>query len=45
MTYFRTLLFSGIVGSAGGSLGPEAPLVQINGSVGSWIAEQAKDDG
>ena len=28
--------------SAGGSLGPEAPLVQINGSVGSWIAEKLK---
>lgn len=26
--------------TAGGSLGPEAPLVQINGSVGSWIAEK-----
>lgn len=24
--------------TAGGSLGPEAPLVQINGSIGSWIA-------
>ncbi|MEO1620321.1 MAG: chloride channel protein [Cyanobacteria bacterium J06632_3] len=28
--------------TAGGSLGPEAPLVQINGSVGSWIAEKLK---
>ncbi|MEM9090342.1 MAG: chloride channel protein [Cyanobacteria bacterium P01_F01_bin.53] len=26
--------------TAGGSLGPEAPLVQINGSVGSWISEK-----
>ena len=26
--------------TAGGSLGPEAPLVQINGSIGSWIAEK-----
>lgn len=26
--------------SAGGSLGPEAPLVQINGSTGSWIADK-----
>ncbi|MBT9312798.1 chloride channel protein [Leptothoe kymatousa] len=26
--------------TAGGSLGPEAPLVQINGSLGSWIAEK-----
>ncbi|MEO0768987.1 MAG: chloride channel protein [Cyanobacteria bacterium J06649_4] len=26
--------------TAGGSLGPEAPLVQVNGSVGSWIAEK-----
>ncbi|MGB2923868.1 MAG: chloride channel protein [Limnothrix sp.] len=24
--------------TAGGSLGPEAPLVQINGSIGSWLA-------
>lgn len=28
--------------TAGGSLGPEAPLVQINGSVGSWIAGKLK---
>ncbi|NEQ67256.1 MAG: chloride channel protein [Symploca sp. SIO1B1] len=28
--------------TAGGSLGPEAPLVQINGSIGSWIAEKLK---
>ncbi|MEM6716261.1 MAG: chloride channel protein, partial [Cyanobacteria bacterium P01_C01_bin.147] len=26
--------------TAGGSLGPEAPLVQINGSLGSWIADK-----
>ncbi|MEB3341528.1 chloride channel protein [Okeania sp.] len=26
--------------TAGGSLGPEAPLVQINGSFGSWIADK-----
>ena len=26
--------------TAGGSLGPEAPLVQINGSLGSWLAEK-----
>lgn len=26
--------------TAGGSLGPEAPLVQINGSLGTWIAEK-----
>lgn len=26
--------------TAGGSLGPEAPLVQINGSLGSWMAEK-----
>ncbi|MGD1903639.1 MAG: chloride channel protein [Geitlerinemataceae cyanobacterium] len=26
--------------TAGGSLGPEAPLVQINGSIGSWIAQK-----
>ncbi len=25
---------------AGGSLGPEAPLVQINGSMGSWLAQK-----
>ncbi|MBP0018299.1 MAG: chloride channel protein [Cyanobacteria bacterium SBLK] len=28
--------------TAGGSLGPEAPLVQINGSLGSWLAEKLK---
>ena len=28
--------------TAGGSLGPEAPLVQINGSIGSWVAEKLK---
>ena len=28
--------------TAGGSLGPEAPLVQINGSIGSWISEKLK---
>ena len=28
--------------TAGGSLGPEAPLVQINGSLGSWISEKLK---
>ena len=28
--------------TAGGSLGPEAPLVQINGSVGSWIAKRLR---
>ncbi|MEM1367739.1 MAG: chloride channel protein [Cyanobacteria bacterium P01_H01_bin.15] len=28
--------------TAGGSLGPEAPLVQINGSLGSWLAERLK---
>ena len=28
--------------TAGGSLGPEAPLVQINGSLGSWIAAKLK---
>lgn len=28
--------------TAGGSLGPEAPLVQINGSLGSWIADKLK---
>ncbi len=26
--------------TAGGSLGPEAPLVQVNGSLGSWLAEK-----
>jgi H+/Cl- antiporter ClcA len=26
--------------TAGGSLGPEAPLVQVNGSIGSWLAEK-----
>lgn len=26
--------------TAGGSLGPEAPLVQVNGSLGSWIADK-----
>ena len=28
--------------TAGGSLGPEAPLVQINGSVGSWLSAKLK---
>ena len=28
--------------TAGGSLGPEAPLVQINGSLGSWLADKLK---
>ncbi|MEM9541195.1 MAG: chloride channel protein [Cyanobacteria bacterium P01_E01_bin.42] len=28
--------------TAGGSLGPEAPLVQVNGSLGSWLAEKLK---
>ncbi|MGK7889580.1 MAG: chloride channel protein [Leptolyngbyaceae cyanobacterium] len=28
--------------TAGGSLGPEAPLVQINGSTGSWIADKLR---
>ena len=26
--------------TAGGSLGPEAPLVQINGSLGSWLGDK-----
>jgi len=26
--------------SAGGSLGPEAPLVQVTGSVGTWLADR-----
>lgn len=26
--------------TAGGSLGPEAPLVQVNGSLGSWLADR-----
>ncbi len=28
--------------TAGGSAGPEAPLVQINGSFGSWLGEKLK---
>ena len=28
--------------TAGGSLGPEAPLVQINGSLGSWLSDKLK---
>lgn len=28
--------------AAGGSLGPEAPLVQVTGSTGSWIGKQLK---
>lgn len=28
--------------TAGGSAGPEAPLVQINGSFGSWLADKLK---
>ena len=26
--------------TAGGSLGPEAPLVQVNGSLGSWLGDR-----
>jgi H+/Cl- antiporter ClcA len=25
--------------SAGGSLGPEAPMVQVTGSLGTWVAD------
>ncbi|MEO1447066.1 MAG: chloride channel protein, partial [Cyanobacteria bacterium J06635_11] len=28
--------------SAGGSAGPEAPLVQVNGSFGSWLGDRLK---
>ena len=28
--------------TAGGSLGPEAPLVQINGSLGTWLGDKLK---
>lgn len=28
--------------SAGGSAGPEAPLVQVNGSLGSWLGDRLK---
>src|SRR5690606_37140080 len=31
--------------SSGGSLGPEAPLVQVTGSTGSWIARKLKFKG
>lgn len=31
--------------SSGGSLGPEAPLVQVTGSTGSWIAKKLKFKG
>lgn len=31
--------------AAGGSLGPEAPLVQVTGSTGSWIAKKLKFKG
>ncbi len=28
--------------TSGGSAGPEAPLVQVNGSIGSWLGERLK---
>ncbi len=31
--------------SAGGSAGPEAPLVQITGSFGTWVADRLKLEG
>lgn len=31
--------------SSGGSLGPEAPLVQVNGSIGTWVARKFKMKG
>ncbi|MBW4577605.1 MAG: chloride channel protein [Aphanothece sp. CMT-3BRIN-NPC111] len=31
--------------SAGGSAGPEAPLVQVTGSFGSWVADRLKLEG
>jgi len=31
--------------SAGGSAGPEAPLVQVTGSFGTWVAERLKIEG
>lgn len=34
------LLTSLISISAGGSLGPEAPLVQVTGSLGTWVADR-----
>jgi H+/Cl- antiporter ClcA len=34
------LLTSLISISAGGSLGPEAPMVQVTGSLGTWVAER-----
>lgn len=36
------ILSSLICISAGGSLGPEAPLVQVTGSTGSWIAQKLR---
>lgn len=31
--------------SAGGSAGPEAPLVQVTGSIGTWVADRLKLQG
>jgi H+/Cl- antiporter ClcA len=39
------LLASLVSISAGGSAGPEAPLVQITGSFGTWVADRLKLEG
>lgn len=38
-----SMIFASLLSiSAGGSAGPEAPLVQVTGSFGSWLAERLK---
>jgi H+/Cl- antiporter ClcA len=41
-----SMLLSSLVSiSAGGSLGPEAPMVQVTGSVGTWVADRLQLQG
>jgi H+/Cl- antiporter ClcA len=36
-----SMLLSSLISiSAGGSLGPEAPMVQVTGSLGTWVADR-----
>jgi len=38
-----SMILSSLVSiSAGGSLGPEAPMVQVTGSSGTWFADRLK---
>ncbi len=38
-----SMILSSLVSiSAGGSLGPEAPMVQVTGSLGTWVADRLK---